>query len=580
MGSQEGEREFETYERLLKDWSRRDFLRRAGGVLGASALVGGGLEFLAACGSSSPKASATPSGAKRGGHIVEGSISDTSHFMSVLVSDTVSGTLVSLLFDGLIGTLPNGTLIPLVAESMPTISSDQTTYTFKIRKGIKWTDGTPLTAEDVLFTYQLMWDPRYEAVNSPRRGDLTEHVADISAPDPYTFVVRTKGVYAPFLDTHGGYGILPKHVLGSLAPAAINTASFDSNPTVSNGAFKFVSWEKGQQIVLERNPTYYRGAPLLDQYIMKVVPSTTVLVDQLKTGEVDFGTVDPSLWDSLQGASNLNLIPPFGTAIFTFYAYNLNPATHGGQLFGDQNVRQALLWALDRQAMAQRVFFGQASVADSVEPPISWAHVHPKTQIGYDVSKANAMLDAAGWTKGPDGIRAKNGVKMQFTMITNAGNIQRQELLQIMQQSWAALGVQATPQLIQFPQLVTQITNERTFDMFLVGFSWGQDPDQSELFSSLGTAPGGFNGFDFKNAEVDKLLSEATATLNQAKRKAYYAQYEELMNELQPAPVLVFNKALWAVSKRIVGINSSSFGPYNQYSSRFFFNKVATTNGQ
>jgi peptide/nickel transport system substrate-binding protein len=236
-------------------------------------------------------------------------------------------------------------------------------------------------------------------------------------------------------------------------------------------------------------------------------------------------------------------------------------------------VRQALFLALDRKAMADRVYFGQATVADSVEPPISWAHSNAKPQYGFDKAKAESMLDAAGWAKGSDGIRAKGGVPLKFAMITNQGNKQRESLLQIMQQSWADIGVSATPQLIQFPQLVTQITNQRTFDVFLVGFNFTQDPDESQLFASTSTNPGGFNGFLFKDSQVDQLLSQAATTLDQSKRKSLYAQFQDRMQEQVPAPILVFNKGNWAVSKRVEGLTTSVFGPFNQYNSRSLFFK-------
>ncbi|HKF77404.1 MAG TPA: ABC transporter substrate-binding protein [Candidatus Dormibacteraeota bacterium] len=570
---------FDRFDEFLREWSRRDFLRRMGGAAAFAAFTAGGLEFLEACGTGGGSSSTTTPKAKNGGHVVEGNFSDISYMNPVLSSDTASNTVINLLFDGLLGSKANGDLEPMIAEAMPTVSSDQLTYTFKLRKDVKWTDGQQVTSDDVLFTYNLMFAPDYKDVNSPRRSDLTLHVDSITAPDPYTVVFKTKEVWAPFLALHGQYGILPKHVLGTLAGKAINTADFNAAPSVTNGVFKFVRWDKGQQVVLARNDTYYRGAAHLDQYVYKVVPDQVTLVDQLKTGEIDFGTVDPSLWDSLATSDTVNQVPPFGVAIFTFFGYQLDPTKPAAKFFGDKAVRQALLYALDRQQMADKVYFKQASVADSVIPPISWAHSAAKPTYGFDKAKAESMLDAAGWTKGPDGIRAKGGVPMKFTMITNQGNKQREALLQIMQQSWGDIGVSATPQLIQFPQLVTQITNQRTFDIFLVGFSFGQDPDESQLFAGTSANPGGFNGFDFKNTQGDALLNQAAATLDQGKRKSFYAQWQDLMNDQVPAPILVFNKGLWAVNKRVNGI-VGTLGPYNQYSSRFFFKDVWVSDGK
>ncbi len=245
--------------RLPGEWSRREFLRRMGGGAALAALGMGTIEFLEACGTGGGQTtSATP---RKGGHVTEGWAFDIKTFNPVLVQDVYSQICSGLCLDGLLSSKANGDLIPMIATEVPRAASDGVTYTFKLRQDVKWSDGTPLTSDDALFTYNLIFAPEYAAVASPRRGDFTQHVASVSAPDKYTFVVKTKSPYAPFLATHGQYGILPKHVLGSLPPAAINTADYNSAPTVTNGAFKFVRWDKGSQVVFTRNPGYYRGAP-------------------------------------------------------------------------------------------------------------------------------------------------------------------------------------------------------------------------------------------------------------------------------------------------------------------------------
>jgi len=127
---------------------------------------------------------------------------------------------------------------------------------------------------------------------------------------------------------------------------------------------------------------------------------------------------------------------------------------------------------------------------------------------------------------------------------------------------------------------VTQITNQRTFDVFLVGFNFTQDPDESQLFASTSANPGGFNGFQFKDSQVDSVLMQAASTLDQGKRKQFYAQFQDLMADQVPAPILVFNKGLWAASKRVQGLTNSVFGPYNQYGSRSLFFKDVSVSDQ
>jgi peptide/nickel transport system substrate-binding protein len=563
---------FAQFERFLDEWSRRDFLKRTGGAAAYLAFLAGGAEWLAACGpgTSGPTA-------KKGGHVVEGNFSDIRTLNSMLSSDTASNQVIGLMFDGLLNSKKNGDLIGALAKDLPQQSSDGLTYTFKLRDGLKWSDGQAITSDDVKFTYSLAYDPQYKDFASPRRGDLEKYIASIDTPDPQTVVIKTTQVFAPFLGSHGSYGILPKHVLGTMDAKALNTADFNSGPTVVNGAFKFVKWDKGQQVTLARNDSYWAGPANLDQWIYKVLPDSVAVTNQLKTGEIDIGPVDPGQFDALKGVDSLEM-KEFAVPTFTFYAYNLDPAKPGGKIFAQKEVRQALLFALNRQQIVTAVFFGHGTVANSVEPPTSWAYKEkPKVLYNFDKAKAESLLDGAGWVKGSDGIRAKDGVKLKFEMHTNAGNKQRESMLTIMQQSWKDIGVDATPKLIQFPQLVTEIVDTRTFDMFLVGFNWSVDPDEAPLYHSRNTAPGGFNGAFFKNQQVDDILDQALGTLDKNKRKDLYGQFQDIMSEEVPSPVILFNSGIWATNKRVQG---TDFGPFNQYAARPWANKVFVTDGK
>jgi peptide/nickel transport system substrate-binding protein len=565
---------FAQFEQFLEAWSRRDFLKRAGGAAAYMAFLGGAVEFLEACAGGATTTTATP---KKGGHVVEGNFTDIRTLNSMLSSDTASNLVIGLMFEGLLNYRKNGDLIPALAADLPKTSSDGLTYTFKLRSNLKFSDGQPITSDDVKFTYQLAYDPQYKDVASPRRGDLSKYIGSIDTPDAQTVVIKTTQVFAPFLANHALYGILPKHILGSMTAAQINTADFNTAPSVTSGAFKFVKWDKGQQVTMARNDNYWAGAPYLDQWIYKVLPDSVAVTNQLKTGEIDVGPVDPGQFDALKTTSTVAM-SEFPVPTFTFYAYQLDPSKPAGPLFQDKAVRQALLYALNRDQIVSAVFFGHGTVANSVEPPTSWAYKDkPTTLIKFDKAKAESLLDGAGWAKGADGIRAKNGMKLKFTMITNAGNKQRESMLQVMQQSWHDIGVEATPSLIQFPQLVSQIVSIRTFDVFLVGFNWAQDPDVSPLYHSRNTAPGGFNGAFFKNDQADQLLDQALTTLDRTKRKQLYSQFQDLMSDLQPSPVILFNTGIYGVNTRVQG---TDFGPFNQFAQRPWNHATWVTDGK
>src|SRR5438309_2162832 len=408
---------FAQFEQFLDAWSRRDFLKRAGGAAAYMAFVGGAVEFLEACAGGNNTTTTT---AKKGGHVVEGNFSDIRTLNSMLSSDTASNQVIGLMFDGLLNYKKDGTLIPQLASDLPKASSDGLTYTFKLRSNLKWSDGQALTSDDVKFTYALAFDPQYKDFASPRRGDLSKYIASVDTPDATTAVFKMTQAFAPFLSSHGRYGILPKHVLGNMTGIQLNTADFNTAPTVVNGAFKFVSWAKGQQVTMARNDSYWQGAPYLDQWVYKVLPDSVAVTNQLKTGEIDIGPVDPGQFDALRTTSTVAM-SEFGVPTFTFYAYQLDPTKPAGPLFQDKAVRQALLYALDRQSIVTAVFFGHGQVANSVEPPISLDYKDkPQVVVGFDKAKAESLLEGAGWAKGSDGIHAKNGLKLKFTMITNA----------------------------------------------------------------------------------------------------------------------------------------------------------------
>ena len=193
--------------------SRRDFLR---GTAAAALAVGGASSVLL----EPTLASAAALAPRKGGSVIEGWATDIKTFNSILSQDVYSNMMINLVNDPLLFVNSKGLLEPGLATSVPTGGSDGTPIRSSCTPGVKWTDGTPLTSDDVLFTYNLIFAPEYSAVASPRRGDFTLHVDSISAPDPETFVIHTKSTYAPLLYSHGAYPIMPKHVLGSIPAAA------------------------------------------------------------------------------------------------------------------------------------------------------------------------------------------------------------------------------------------------------------------------------------------------------------------------------------------------------------------------
>ncbi len=566
-----GERRgFDQFERFLDAWSMRAFIRRMGAGAAYSLFLAGGLELLEAC-ANAGTATAQPSVApKRGGKLLGGSIADPKNFNTVLQNDTASSYVNNLIHDALLCYDDKGNPVPRIATAPPKISSDGLTFTFSLRKDVKWTDGQPLTSDDVRFTYDLIFDPKYKAVKSQSRATWEEYVAKIDNPDPYTFVVQLKKIYAPFATSLGFTGILPKHVLGSLEAAAINTADYNTNPTVTSGPFKFVEWKKGQQVTMAANDSYYRGRPYLDQWIYLVVGSSLDLVNKLKAGELDVASIDPSQADSMKTVDNVKLVAFPGFSYENLY-FNVRSDKPAYAYYQDKRVRQALMYAMDRETMAKAIYFGYAEVADSAIPPLSWAYnkdVTPKYR--FDKAKAEQLLDAAGWKKGANGIREKDGKSFHVELMTNAGNNVRQNLCLAIQQAWKDVGIDAKTNFADFNKVVVPaLLHNRNFDNIAIGLSFGLDPDPDQ-FHSRNIPPGNFNAPGWNNPDADKLMDDAVATYDRNKRKELYFKLQNIINDDPTQPPLFFATGPSGINKRVQGYVFSPFVSRSYYSKDVF----------
>lgn len=553
---------WDVFQRFLDEWSRRDFLKTVSIGAAYAAFMTGGLAALEACGNpgTGNQPNATP---QKGGTLIEGWSTEPSYLLPVRSSDVYSNIGNRLMFEGLLWRDDKGKLQPNFAEKLPDVSPDGLTYTFKLRNDIKWSDGSPVTPDDVVFTYQLYYDKKYDGLLGNSRPTGTRYIQSVTA-NGNTITMQATTRYGPFLDTIVSVApIVPKKVLGDKTATQLNTDPFNSGPPISNGKFKFQKWDKGDKLVLVRNDNYFRGPVNLDTWVYKKVPDSVAVLQQLKTGEIDAGRLDPSTYEEAKAQSNLNVLsfPTFG---FDEFIYQLDPTKPGGQIFNDKAVRQALVYGLDRKALVDAVYFGQASVADSVLPPISWAYsksVSPK--YTYDVKRAGELLDSAGWKAGAGGIREKDGRKLSFDMVTNADNTLRVKNLQIMQEQWKKIGVDAQIRtMANLGQLSNNLTAERNFGIMFIGFSLNPDPDQSGLWHSRTTAVGGNNGGIYKNAQVDKLLDDAVAEVDQAKRKQMYAQLQNLLADELPSCIISNPHGIYAVNKRVHGFNLNAYWIY------------------
>jgi peptide/nickel transport system substrate-binding protein len=347
---------------------------------------------------------------------------------------------------------------------------------------------------------------------------------------------------------------------GKASPADVindpGSTGEDPSRVVGTGPFVFKEWITNDHATATANADYWAGKPHLDEIIYKVVPDSTAGVQQLRTGEIDWFSGVPGT--SVQEVEDAGLKTTIAdTLSFTYYGYNMDP--EHTTIFQEPAVRQALFYALDREAMIDAIQEGYGTVAIGTMPVLSWAY-NPagiEKPYEYDADLARKLLDDAGWVEGSDGVREKDGQRLAFTMYADSGNPTSEAYLTAMQEFWAQIGVEMTPQLEPFSSLVERIAVNFDFDAFLIGLSSGASPDQSSVFGCDAYGEG-FNVMRYCDEEVDALLAEALAEPDQPKRVDLYTDYQNLLLEDLPAGILNFPQSIDAYNPKIHNLYPSS----------------------
>lgn len=484
----------------------------------------------------------------KGGQIVIGSTGDAKILTSILSEDSSSNTMITMLFNGVMRIDPSTTdPVGDLAKSW-NISPDGMSYEFTLHDGVKWHDGQPFTANDVKFTYDLMLNPKSNAVPY---STVSARIDTVEVADDTHFTIKLKKPNSAFLASNTTYGVLPQHILKDVEPKLLAQDSFSTGKkgrTIGTGPFMFDSWVKDDHATVVKNPTYFKGEPNLDKLIFKVVPDQTVEAQQLKTGEIDYGSVQPASYNEMVSQSGL-VTHAYDTFSFTQMCFNLDPAKN--KVFQDREVRQAIYYAMDRPTIVKSVYFGLASVSVGTMPLISWAYNPDGIKLKYphDPEKSKQLLDSAGWKVGSDGIRSKNGVRLSFTLLTGSADQTISELSQVFQQAWKAIGIECKLKTLEWNAFLTRITEVRQFDMYLDGFGFSVDPDQTSMWA-CSSYKSAFNDAKYCNPQVDKLLQQGLATTDHAKRKQIYTEMDNILMEDLPQMLPFFTKAVTAVNKR------------------------------
>jgi peptide/nickel transport system substrate-binding protein len=520
----------------------------------------------------------------RGGTYIEGMVGQPRAINPLLCHyNDVDRDLCSLVFNGLVRLDPQGVPQPDLAARAPEVSPDGLVYTVTLRNDVRWHDGQPFTADDVLFTINLIRAPSF-----PGPEDWAElwQTVEISRVNAHNLAFRLQQPYAPFAD-YLTLGILPAHVLRAVPPAELVATDFNLRP-VGTGPFKVetVAIARGQidHVILSANSNYFGSQPFLDRIEFKFFADDASVFNAYRAGQVQgIARVPYSELPRLRQFPRLNV---FSAPVAGYSLVFLNHASPDVPFFQDRKVRLALFAALDRQQFVNQIFQGHGLSMPSPLLPGTWAFDPALTPVAPDVDRARALLDEAGWKLErptndprpvgsaasalggdvplalPPGVRNKDGRALMFALVTNNDAVHI-AMAKTMAEQWAAIGVSATVKAV--PMVVTNYLAPHSFEAALIDFSLAGDPDPYPIWHET-QASGGQNYGNYKDRDMSEILEQARRTNDRAVRWKFYQRFQKMFMEDMPALPLVQPMFTFAVDERVRGVQ---IGPLEYTSDRF-----------
>jgi peptide/nickel transport system substrate-binding protein len=474
-------------------------------------------------------------------------------------SEAVTGYVSLLINDSLTAVDNQGAVVGRLAAQYP-VSPDGNTYLVTLREA-KFQDGTPITAQDVKFSYELYLHPKYptttpallEIAGAPEyKAGKAASVAGITVVNPRTVRFILNRPYPFFYEQIGSATILPAKALAGLDVARLQESPFTRKP-IGAGPYRLTDWRERESITFEAFPGYWGGAPALPRVVLKLIPEDATVIAELRAGNIDAGRIIAEAYRSFQREPQVAVLRVPGDAFYWFAPNFRLP------IFQDVRVRQAIALAINRPEMLRALYQGLGTVAQSPVHPSLWQYDKSLKGYSYDPAKAKQLLAEAGWTPGPDGILQKGGQRFKVKYGFLAGkDYQNQALL--IQQYLRAVGVEIDVQAIERGDFFGRyFTPDGQIE--LVGIAWFNlfFPPQSELEDNFKSTGSGAKVIGYNNPEMDKLLDEAILTRDRTRQRALYAQIQQLVIQDVPHVLTVRPDVIWGVRKRFAlpsGIDS------------------------
>ncbi len=483
-----------------------------------------------------------------GGRIIMGSIGEPSNLIPYLASDSASSEVAALLYTSPLEYDKDLNIVKCAAEEWEVLEGGAV-MRFKLKEGLEWQDGYPLTADDVTFTYKLMTDPKTPTAYA---ADFL-NVKEYRQTGPLSFEVRYDAPYARAAITWM-HPILPKHILEH---ENIASTVYSRSP-VGAGPFKLKSWESGSRLVLEANDRYFKGRPFLNEVVYRIIPDGTTMFLEARAGKIDFIGLSPqqylrqtkgSWWEQ-----NWRKYKYLASG-YTYLGLNLK-----SPFFQDKRVRQALSCAVDRKSIIKGALLGMGEPTVGPYKPGTWVYNTELQPYPYDPAKARELLAESGWRPGKDGILQKDGLPFEFTILVNQGNDERIKVAVILQQMFRQVGVRVAIRTVEWAAFLKEFVGTKKFDALILAWNILDDPDIFDVWHSSAISAHGLNFVSFSHKEADGILEQARSTPNRAVRKKLYDRFQEILYEEQPYLFLYVPYSLPMVQSRFHGIQPAPAG--------------------
>jgi peptide/nickel transport system substrate-binding protein len=492
----------------------------------------------------------------RGGTYVEG-LAGSPQYLNPILSqyNAVDGVLTALLFNGLTKLDEQGDVVPDLAESFK-VSEDGLTYDFRLKPGLSWHDGAPVTAQDVLYTIGAMQSDDFPGVPWLSKLWRTVKVTAPDGPDGLAVQFKLEQPLAAFLD-YTTVGLLPAHLWEKVPVAEMTNSQYNTRP-VGTGPFelKDITATRAEFVP---NPRYPGPEPHLTGLTFRFYPDHQSLLPAYERGEIDgISWIWPADTDQVAKSDDLQVFTAPMSGYTLIYLNLQNPNL---PFFKEKAVRQALLYGLDRQVLIDNTLHGQGLVADSPILPGTWAYDADTPKYAYDPEKAKALLDEAGWVDSDgDGVRDKDGVKLAFVLLGD-----NQEMVESIATQWAKIGVQVAPQPVTIAGLIGDFLVPRTYDAAIVHWEQTGDPDPYPLWHSTQIKSGqNYAGWDDRS--TDEAIEKARSINDRAARQEYYKQFQRIFAQEVPALLLYHPVYSYGVRDKVHDVQ---IGPLNSTGDRF-----------